>query len=383
MRKYINKIIVLFILLCFSTTLTGCWDYVEMTDLKYVAGMAIDRDKDTDEYILTMEVLEGTVNEKTINSSIVQTRGETIHKALRDAIKKVGKMLQLSHAKVVIISKDIAKKGIIPVIDLINRDVEIRNDMWVIISEMSTASEILNTDKKPDEILSYDLESSIKSNDKTGEYRGVQIFKLINDISSKGISPSVPMISIVKDGTKSSTQILGTAVFKGDKMIGKLNKVETMMLDILVNPEMKFVIPIVLGKDQNISLEVIKTTRKAETKVKEGRRSLTIYVDLETALSELAEEGVDYVAKDGREKVKKKAEEYIQNNCLNLIEKLQKEYDTDIIGTGYIFRKKEPKEWDKVSKDWDKAFVDTKIKVEVNVDIQYTGLTNKNIGVGK
>lgn len=383
MRKYINKLIVLFILLCFSTTLTGCWDYVEMTDLKYVAGMAIDRDKDTDEYILTMEVLEGTVNEKTINSSIVQTRGETIHKALRDAIKKVGKMLQLSHAKVVIISKDIAKKGIIPVIDLINRDVEIRNDMWVIISEMSTASEILSKDKKPNEILSYDLESSIKSNDKTGEYRGVQIFKLINDISSKGISPSVPMISIVKDGTKSSTQILGTAVFKGDKMIGKLNKVETMMLDILVNPEMKFVIPIVLGKDQNISLEVIKTTRKAETKVKEGRRSLTIYVDLETALSELAEEGVDYVAKDGREKVKKKAEEYIQNNCLNLIEKLQKEYGTDIIGTGYIFRKKEPKEWDKVSKDWDKAFVDIKIKVEVNIDIQYTGLTNKNIGVGK
>lgn len=354
-----------------------------MTDLKYVAGMAIDMDKDTNEYILTMEVLEGSVSEKTINSSIVETRGETIHKALRDAIKKVGKMLQLSHAKVVIISKDIAKKGIIPVIDLINRDVEIRNDMWVIISEMSTASEILNKDKKPDEILSYDLESSIKSNDKTGEYRGVQIFKLINDISSKGISPSVPMISIVKDGTKSSTQILGTAVFKGDKMIGKLNKVETMMLDILVNPEMKFVIPIVLGKDQNISLEVIKTTRKAETKVKEGLRSLTIYVDLETALSELAEEGVNYVSKEDSEKVKKKAEEYIQNNCLNLIEKLQKEYDTDIIGTGYIFRKKEPKEWDKVSKDWDKAFVDTKIKVEVNVDIQYTGLTNKNIGVGK
>ena len=59
-----------------------------MDDFKHVAGIAIDRDKDKDEYIVTVEILEIYAGSKQLKSSIVQSRGKTIHTAPRDAIKK-------------------------------------------------------------------------------------------------------------------------------------------------------------------------------------------------------------------------------------------------------------------------------------------------------
>lgn len=380
MRRYINRVIIFFMLICMATTLTGCWDYAEMTNLKYVAGMAIDKDKNTNEYILTLEILDAPVSGKSINSTIVQTKGKTIHRGLRDAIKKVGKMLQMSHAKVVIISKDIAIEGLIPVIDLINRDVEVRNDMYVMISEKDTAAEILNKDKKPEEILSFGLASAIASSSKTGEYINQEVFKLIKQISTKGMSATAPMVNIKKDGKETFIEIVGTAIFKKEKMIGKLNKTETMMLSILIENKIKFVMPIVLGEDKNISLELMKVKRKANTKVEGDEKAVELEITLQSALSEIAATGVNYIEKEKRELVKKEAEKYIETSCNKLIEKLQKEYGTDVLGIGYIFKKKEPREWEKVSDNWNKAFADTKIKVIPNIEIQYTGLNNKNIG---
>lgn len=176
----------------------GCWDYSEMDDFKHVAGIAIDRDKDKDEYIVTVEILEIYAGSKQLKSSIVQSRGKTIHTALRDAIKKTGNMLQLSHARVVIVSRDIARESIVPIIDLINRDVEVRNDMWIVVSKEDLASEILTKSKSEEEIISYDIESSIKNSNQIGKYIGVETFKLTDTLSSEGISASLPIIKLAK-----------------------------------------------------------------------------------------------------------------------------------------------------------------------------------------
>lgn len=382
MKKYINKIITLFILICISTVFTGCWDYSEITDFKYVAGMAVDRDKKTEEYILTMEVLDASPDGKSITSSMVQSRGKTIHSALREAIKNTGNMMQLSHAKLFIVSKDIAEEGIIPVIDLINRDVEVRNDMWVLISKDKTAGEILTQDKNENKILSYDLASAAKSSNEIGEYKSIEVFRLIDYISTKGISAAVPMISTVKDGGKPTVEIFGTAVFKGDKMIGELDKGENLIFQILKEDNVKFVYPIVLGENQAVSLEIMKVSKKYNISKEKNIPSLDMYIDMDVALSELAETGINYIAKEDREKLKVGAEKVIEAQSNALIKKLQNEYKSDIIGFGSIFKKKAPKEWEKASGNWSETFQNIDINVFVNLNIKYSGLTNKNIEIG-
>lgn len=379
MKNSISKIIILFMLVAFSIVFCGCWDYTEMDDVKYVAGFAVDKDKD--EYILTLEIMEASIGSNAIKSDIVQSRGKTIHSALRDAIENTGKVLQLSHAKVVIVSEEIAEEGIVPAIDLINRDVEVRNDMWILISGMDTASEILTKGKIEDEIISYELAETIKNSNKIGKYNSVESFKFISDLSNKGIDATAPMVKTAKQENKIYFQVSEIGVFKQDKMIGKLNEEEAVTLQILRVKNPIFIIPIELHNKDNVSLEIMNTNRKLKVKTENNKIYISTYINIDVAISELAEEDVNYIFNKNREKIKKQAEECIGENANKLVQKLQKEYKSDVVGFGDLIRKDAPKEWRKIQNKWNENFQNADIKVYVNMDIKYSGLTKQNIKV--
>lgn len=381
MKRYLKKSFMLFILISFTVTFLGCWDYEEMINVKYLAGMAVDKDKYTNDYILTLEVLEASTNSKAINSNIIESRGQTIHGALRDAIKKTGNMLQGSHAKVFIVSKDIAEEGIVPVIDLIDRDVQVRNDMWILISESDTASDILRKGKEGSEITSYELAAAIANSNKIGKYMKVEIFKIISDISDRGSSAIAPMVN-VDNNTESKFEVSGIAVFKGEKMVGTLNEFETMFLQILKEDNVKFVLPIELEKGNNISLEIMNIDRRINTKIKDNKVVIDMTINIDTALSELASSGVNYILKDERDKLKKQSEKEIKISCYKVIEKLQKEYKSDAIGFGDILKKRNPNAWKRMEGDWLDIFENIEVNLDINVEIKYNGVTNKNIEVG-
>lgn len=378
-----NKIIIFFIIIFPMISFCGCWDYSEVDDFKHVAGIAIDKDKYKDEYILTIEVLDAFIGSKQLKSKIVQSRGKTIHTAFRDAIKKTGDILKLSHARVVIVSKDIAEEGIVPVIDLINRDAEVRNDMWIMVSTENLASEILTKPKNEDEIICYDIESSIKNNNKIGKYIGVETFKLIDILSCEGISPTLPMIKLGQKNHEVGFEVYGTAIFNGEKMIGQLTEQETMMLQFFNGKDLKFVFPIQINEDGVISFEILKSKRNIKVNLKEDKICMDTYIHIDAVISELATSGVNYINKDERDKLKKLSEELVKNNCHLLIEKLQKQYKSDVIGFGRELKKKKPEEWKKVSSNWDEVFEFLEVNIFVNIDIKYSGLTDKNIEIKK
>lgn len=378
-----NKIIVFFMIVFPIISFCGCWDYSEVDDFKHVAGIAIDKDKYKDEYILTIEVLDAFIGSKQLKSKIVQSRGKTIHTAFRDAIKKTGDILKLSHARVVIVSKDIAEEGIVSVIDLINRDAEVRNDMWIMVSTENLASEILTKPKNEDEIISYDIEHSIKNNNKIGKYIGVETFKLIDILSCEGISPTLPMIKLGQKNHEVGFEVYGTAIFNGEKMIGQLTEQETMMLQFFNGKDLKFVFPIQINEDGVISFEILKSKRNIKVNLKEDKICMDTYIHIDAVISELATSGVNYINKDERNKLKKLSEELVKNNCHLLIEKLQKQYKSDVIGFGRELKKKKPEEWKKVSSNWDEVFEFLEVNIFVNIDIKYSGLTDKNIEIKK
>lgn len=381
MKRYLKKSFMLFILISFTVTFLGCWDYEEMIDVKYLAGMAVDKDKYTNDYILTLEVLEASTNSKAINSNIIESRGKTIHAALRDAIKKTGNMLQGSHAKVFIVSKDIAEEGIVPVIDLIDRDVQLRNDMWILISESDTASDILREGKEGSEIISYELAASIANSNKIGKYMKVEIFKIIRGISDRGSSAIAPMVN-VDNNTESKFEVSGTAIFKGEKMVGTLNEFETMFLQILKEDNIKFVLPIELENGNNISLEIMNINRSINAKIKDNKVVIDMSINIDTVLSELASSEINYILKDERDKLKKQSEKQIEISCYKVIEKLQKEYKSDAIGYGDILKKRNPNMWKKMEYNWLDIFENIEVNLDINVEIKYNGVTNKNIEVG-
>ncbi|RXM72240.1 Ger(x)C family spore germination protein [Clostridium tetani] len=380
--KIIKSKVTIILIIIFSTiSFYGCWDYSEMEDFKHVAGIAVDRDKDKNEYIVTVEILETYPGSKQLKSHVVQSRDKIIHAAFRDAIKKIGNRLQLSHARVFIVSKDIAREGIVSAIDLINRDVEVRNDMWIAVSKEDLASEILTKSKSEQEIISYDIEAAIKNSAKVGKYIGVETFKLTDTLLTEGVSPILPMVKLAKKDGNMGFEVSETAVFKGDKIVGELTERETMMLQFFNGKDLEFIFPVDSDGNGTVSLEILGSKRDIKVNLNEDKIVMNTYIDIDTAISELADSGINYINEEERNKLKNRAEEQIKSDCNLLVEKLKKQYKSDIIGFGKELKKKKPQKWKKVSNNWDEIFESLDINISVNIDIKYSGLTRKNIEV--
>ncbi|CAG7840545.1 Spore germination protein B3 [Clostridium haemolyticum] len=386
MKKYLKIFISITLIVCISFTLIGCWDYSEMTDLEYVAGVALDKDRNTKEYILTIEVLEASVSSKSIKSSILQTKGKTIHQAFRNAIKNSGKKLQLSHAKILIFSRELAIEGVTPIIDFINRDVEARNDMWVLISSMSSASQILMKSKTSDEIISYDLANAIKNCKEIGSYIPIEVFRLIDDIENECIAAMVPTVRVISQQTKAYTEIDGMCIFKSSKCIGHLNGEETTFLQLMKvrkGRKAKYVLTFEPEKSQKVTLEIMKATKKIKPRFENNNISMDVFINMDVALSELAEKGINFVEKDNREELIKKCEKNIENKCCDILKKIQYQYGTDVVGFGCSINRENPKLWKRIKYKWNDVYKNIKTNVYVKINIKYSGLTNKNIKLGE
>src|SRR5690606_14051292 len=114
-----NKYILILLIIIISLSLCSCWNYNELDSFYIVAGIAVDKNTQTDLYNVSVEVInmKDTDVEPNIESQIIQSSGDSIFDAVREMIKVSSKKLYWSHATTLILSEDVAKDSIIPVLD--------------------------------------------------------------------------------------------------------------------------------------------------------------------------------------------------------------------------------------------------------------------------
>lgn len=390
--KYRVKIIILTIFVFISCLLfSGCWNYREIEKLSIVAGFAIDKEADTGNYILTVETIDvsgggsngGGGKQQSMQSVVSKSYGKTVFDAVRQFIGRTGKRLYWSHAKIVIIGNEVAKEDIVPAVDWIMRDPEPRTDMWVTISKEKTAGEILEAENNLNPIKSFGLDEMMKNEKSLYTSIPTELWQLIQDLGSDSISASAPSIQLtVKDGTK-IPEITGTAIFKKNKLIGWLNGDDTKYLAFLKNKMTSSIVPLTnaAGTNNNVALEVYGN----ETKIKSEYQNekIKMSVDTKTYVTIGEVQGTkNLIEEKGAEKVKKDGEKRIENRMKSVVEKLQTEYKSDVVGFGRYLQIQKPSVRKKI-KDWDEEF--TKIDVEINVSLKITGTaySSKPIKVGK
>lgn len=381
-KYYYLIIIIMFNLLI----LAGCWSYGEVNDRYLVAGVAIDFDIDTEEYILTVEIINPKETEIGINSRIFSAKGETLHRAIRNLIMESGKILYWGHAKVAIISKEIAKKNIIPVLDLIYRDIEFRDDIWLLISGEDSAGVILSTpEEKLHRINSLHLDDIMKTDEFISQFKGTQVWKFVKDLYVEGISPTIPITKLVTSGDYKLSEIIGTAIFKGDRLIGMLNEDETQAFRWATGDLKggKIVVKTKLdnGEATNVTLEIGKGKSSINSVYEEDR--IKIIIEIKQNILNIAQiDGTDdFIADEGREKLKEDIKEKIRREILALVKKVQKKYKSDIFGFSTAIKKEMPQTWKKIKPNWEEVFSDLDIEVKVDLDIIGSALSSKSIKV--
>lgn len=373
------------IILIFGLLLTGCWSYREINSLYIVAGIAIDKVPETNQYNITTEFINIKDNkrEQNFESILLETKGDSIFDAITKMIRISAKKPYWGHATSIIISKEVAREGIVPFLDLIARGTEPRLASNIYISKEKSAKEILEAESSSTDIRSYELEIMVDESNYLVPVPTLKTYKVINALAIPKVHIVLPTVASFSNNGKATNLLSGGAVFSMGKLVGFLEE-EDIVPYLFIKDKVESGILNVKAEEKNPEDTIILEIFGSNTKIKPiyGVETMGFDISIKTdgTIAELTTM-TDYISLEGREKLEKLAEESLKKQIENHIKDVQKKFGFDIFGFGNIIRQRNPKIWKTLEKDWDSVFKDLDFNINCDIHIRNSGSSLKPIKV--
>ena len=383
----------IFLILLIPFILCGCYNYNELENLSICTAMAFDLEDDL--YKVSYLIANAKKNEASsekgeAQSVIYNGMGKSISEAVDDLITTIPHEPYVTHLKTIIISDELAKKGVQNILDFLLRYPESRNKFALYITDNEKAE---NTLKILSPIESFPS-TSMLSNVKTSSiYRSKAIIVEYNDFVSiileDGIEPilsSVKILGDIEEGGKTEslnqTYLAATlktsniGIFKDDKLLKISNNEETIGINFIKNKINELIIPIPC-EENYIILNIENSETKTNLDFKDNKFNINLDISAKAVINEVNckidlqnNESIKKIASDGEKIIN----EYIEK-AINLA----KENKTDIFGFGRMIYKNYPKKWKNLKDNWDNEFSNLNIASKITVKIKGTGALKQSL----
>jgi spore germination protein KC len=375
-RRLLAKFLAVVLALLPAVLFSGCWDYREVENLSIVGGIGVDKGQNGYRYHLTFECMKMTGDLKSggVQPLIIETDGDTIFDAVRSALNESDRKLYFSHMKVLILSSDIAKEGILPVLDWFNRDAEPRITLQILISKEKTAGEILKLEPEDNQLTSFQISQALlESASYSASTNQVRLFETYNVLNSQdATSLTLPGIETKKEGDVSVPQLAGNAVFSGDRLIGWLDKQSSkFLMFVLGKVHGGLLLTGVHPNDSSVTLEILNCKTSVKPVINGKTITMKIDVNMNAAYAE-QNARQNFLDIYPLKTFETSASETLKNGIENVIDLAQQQYSTDIFGFGAKVYQDDPKVWSGLRTDWNKTFPSVKYEVTAEVAIRNT-----------
>lgn len=371
--------------------LSGCWDRKELSEIKLVSGMAVDRGDDG-KYKVTVEALNAAeLNSRTSGGNapaLVETiEGETLSEISHQFSQYYAQYLVFSHMKLLVIGEDVARTGMIDFIDYLERNRELRDDFKILIAKDTKASDVLkvtNLYRKSSSLkLSTQLENMFQD---WGGDPDMRINDFINDITLEGKEAILNAVVVQGDKKVGATVenmnnvtpeaivlVDSLAIFDKKKLVGFLPIEDTRVYLWITNKFQNTTLTVQCGDDEYSAVRIIHSTTDVQTKMDGVIPEFNINIKAEGYIEgtqcfkaldkiETFQKYEDLVSKDASEKIK------------STVEKMQNEYGLDIFGFGEMMRRQHNDQFAKIKDDWNKYFSEAKVNVDFEFILRRTGI---------
>ncbi len=154
-----------------------------------------------------------------------------------------------------------------------------------------------------------------------------------SDSKSGGGSSSSQEDSLPADN---GIENIGLAVFKGDKLIGKLTKTETLSNLVITNKLKSCRLSIPDPEDQSKAIDsylTLDTKPEIKATIVNGTPYVKLKVKMNARISSINEIS-DYIPQEKIDKIEESASHYLKVHLLNYLYKTSKEFNSDISGIG-------------------------------------------------
>lgn len=378
-----------FILVFTIFLLTGCWNYRDINDIAIVGALGIDYDKENNLYEVSAQIFNakkgangGAVTSGTESPiTVYEAKAKTVHEAIRNITYASPKKLYIGHLDIVVFGESFLKEGFINAADFLFRDDESRKDFDILATKGSKASEVLKVLTTTVPLPSLSIRNTIIT---SSMFKGTTIYvsfdKFIANYYDQGVEATLPVIlvegkhkegetsEIVKETDPDAKLLIkNTAIFKNDTLIGYLSDNESLGFALIIGNIANTVISFKCDDEENYgSVELNKYQSKIKGILTGNKPSIEIDIKASGLIS-------DYNCKknlalpEASEEIARMASKRIKELISKTIELSQHRFNSDILGFGDSFYRKNYKYWKKVEKDWYKIFPN--IEYKINIDL--------------
>lgn len=361
-------------LLCLILLLqTGCWDQRLYEEIGFILQFGFETGPQNQLIMsVTVPSIEEEVDEK------VEFMFESTEKLIRASREKLrnssGKMLLGGKTQNIFFSKELAEKGVDEFLEIFMRN-----------PENPLLANIIVVDGSPKEMMEAGIEYKDKPRlatyiahlmrDAQRKYTAAEtrIFSYKIQYYSKTIDTVAPLIRYDKE----KIEIVGSALFRGDKMVGEINVDETLLLNALM--QRKKIFEYIYKGDvpaqqknaikKGAALTITHLKRNIDVDIIGNIPFFKVNLDLKAMLDEYAGEH-----KLGNDEYKKELEKLIEtalkDEILVLLKQLQKT-GSDPIGFGEKLRATKNEYWKTVN--WQEIYKEAEFDVTTKVNIEFYG----------
>lgn len=391
--KTVSKITKLFyIILCMTiimVILTGCYDNREIEDLAYVVAIGID-EADNNMFNLTFQtaVPKSITTGEGETTDIKSFKTDNFLSGFRKTGRYLSKKINLSHTKIIVVSEEIAKKGLLPFLNGLQNYMELRPNVNIIVAANGAKNYIeslqpklsANPTKYYDMMFkSYQTDFRVPSS-QLGDYlyrtrsTGSQPVTIYTEVDNTVVESKKPDTDKPEEGAgeeKKSMSIKGLAVFNRDKMKGSLDSEETSLYALMTGSIDTIKLEVKDPLDErykilsNVSLD---RSSKTSVQVYGDKPQINIELNLRADI-EAVQSNIIYSDTAKLQRVQKEYEDYLKNEMNSLLNKASNTYKSDIFGFGQIAKKNysSVSQWEQIK--WHEIFPNAVYKVSINMTV--------------
>lgn len=377
-------------LLLMLPLLSGCWDRTEINDLAFVLTTGWDLEEDGQIRCSVLVPLPGQMGGPSgggggssggksfyIDSEV----GPTFRDAQAKLQRRMSRRMFVAHRRTLLISEELAKKGIREVFDSTSRSPESRMTTYMVITS-GKAYDLLNATPKFERFSSEAIRELAKS--KT--IIDMNMKAVAVELSTPGMDPVVPYMGVKpsEKGEKPSKEVeaLGYAQFKDDKLTGILQDKAAYGLAWLKKKNVNVTASLKLPDGATVTVRFFNMNSHIKPRLTGGRLRYEIRA---FAMARVAESTgmTDFSQSSVVRKLENAMNDYVKESIRATLEQAKK-YHADSAELGAYLWRAYPSVWkNQYSADWPKGLDDAEFDIQAKTVLNETGLIYENVAKGE
>lgn len=359
--------------------LTGCWDQSEIDERSNILAVGFDSCSDTPgcKLMVSRQVaIPGKIplgGGKTVKAGeavvVFSTGGPNEAESAAKAQSELNRTMSYGHMRVWVISEELARGGMERYMDYVRRLADTRRFTWMVIAE-GRADAVIRAKPQLEPVPALYLSDMLDDAQRNGRLpRSTEIeFDIL--MSRVGVDPVVPLMRMAGPNRP---QLAGMAVFRGDRMVGKLSPAETeTFLDLRGGHLSTEQLQVDWPQGGWAVLRVFSRQTSRQVRFADGRPEVKIKIALECEVMNirLGRNG----ARPDPSVTEQQASKQVKQRAEALVERLQQELHADILGIGSLLRAQTGGQ-SRTDQEWRRLFEQATFQIETEVRVRRSGLS--------